>query len=153
MQNELANDESPMDANLQSVLPGLHQRLEVQREEISCLCGDVGRLTVAVKNHTLVFNKKVDDKMEVLGRMHIMVSSRLLGKTVEEMKAHLHQARPQALLQGRHPLQDKLVKGMRLPGITWSSPLRPYSLSTTNGMGEVLIFKIYRCQGASRIQS
>jgi hypothetical protein len=90
MQNELANDESPLDANLQSVLPGVHQRLEVQREEISCLRGDIGRLTVAVENHTLVFNDKVeeiismnDEKMEVLGRMHIMVGSRLLGETVE----------------------------------------------------------------------
>ena len=61
MQNELANDESPLDANLQSVLPGMHQQLEVQREEILCLRGDIRRLTVADENHTLVFNDKVEE--------------------------------------------------------------------------------------------
>ena len=63
MKDKLQSTESPLDANLQSVLPGVHQRLEVHREELACLRGDVGRLTTAVETHTSVFNKKVDEIM------------------------------------------------------------------------------------------
>jgi hypothetical protein len=91
MKDELAMNDSPLDANLQSVLPGVHQRLEMQREETACLRGDVGRLTMAVETSTLVFNEKVDEiismneeKNEMLGRMHIMVGSRLLGQVQGE---------------------------------------------------------------------
>jgi hypothetical protein len=87
MQQELGKKDSPLDANLQSVLPGVHHRLEVHREELGCLRGDVGRLTMAVELSMQVFNEKVDDiiamneeKNKVLGRMHIMVGSRLLGE-------------------------------------------------------------------------
>jgi hypothetical protein len=90
MKDKLSINESPLDASLQAVLPGVHQQLEVNREELACLCGDVGRLTMAVETHMLVFNEKVDEnismreeKNEVLGCMHIMVGSRLLEKTVE----------------------------------------------------------------------
>jgi hypothetical protein len=50
-------------------------------------CGNISWLTMVVETHTLVFNKKVDEiismneqKNKMLGRMHIMVGSRLLGE-------------------------------------------------------------------------
>ena len=154
MKDELQSTESPLDANLQSVLPGVHQQLEVHREELACLRGDVGRLTTAVETHTLVFNKKVDEimtmndeKNKVLGRMHIMVGSKLLGET--EGEGSPSSSPPQALLQ-ENCCHEFLVKGMRLPGITWPSPLRAFSQSTMNGMGGGLTSKIFQCQGALR---
>jgi hypothetical protein len=90
MQQELANKDSPLDAHLQAVLPGVHQRMELQRQELACLHGNVGRLTNVVEMNTQVFTDKVNDivtmnkeKNAVLGRMHIMVGSRLLGEELE----------------------------------------------------------------------
>jgi hypothetical protein len=87
MEQELGNNDSPLDAHLQAVLPGVHHRLEVHRQELACLRGDVGRLTTVVESSAQVFSEKVDEiilmneeKNEVLGRMHIMVGSRLLGE-------------------------------------------------------------------------
>jgi hypothetical protein len=94
MQQELNNNDSPLDAHLQAVLPGVHQRMELHRQELSCLRGDVGRLTTAVETNTQVMTDKVDDiiqmneeKNAALGRMHIMVGSRLLGQQVLEKAA------------------------------------------------------------------
>jgi hypothetical protein len=91
MEQELLNNDSPLDAHLQAVLPGVHQRMELHRQELACLRGDVGRLTTAVETSTTVLTEKVDDiiamneeKNAVLGRMHIMVGSRLLGAELRE---------------------------------------------------------------------
>jgi hypothetical protein len=91
MKQELENTDSPLDANLQAVLPGVHHRMEVNRQELACLRGDVGRLTSAVEISTETFNQKVDEviamneeKNAALGRMHIMVGSQLLGQENSE---------------------------------------------------------------------
>jgi hypothetical protein len=91
MKQELENTDSPLDANLQAVLPGVHHRMEINRQELACLRGDVGRLTSAVELSTEVFYEKVDEivtmneeKNAALGRMHIMVGSTLLGQENSE---------------------------------------------------------------------
>jgi hypothetical protein len=91
MKQELVNDDSPLDAHLQAVLPGVHHRMEVNRHEIVGLRGDVRRLTTAVETSTEIFNNRVDEIIQVneeknaaLGRMHIMVGSKLLNRSSSE---------------------------------------------------------------------
>ena len=59
MQQELQSNDSPLDAHLQAVLPGVHHPFEIQRQAIVGLRGDVGHLSTAVETNSQVFTEKL----------------------------------------------------------------------------------------------